>query len=261
MMENWIMALARQPQELCDLKNPVVHRPPEERYYADPFLIDYHNETHLFFEDYDYHKGVISCSKVNSDLSLSSPQVVLERPYHLSYPMVFSWRNEFYMIPETQQNNTIEIYIAADFPCKWEWFATPFHGLKAADVTVFIEMKDQMAWMFASINSWENVTVFRSSDICIWEKHFSGTFKHSRSAGGIFPYRNRLIRPTQNCDKTYGHSIILKEITFGVNRYEETVCTTIEPSWYPGLKGTHTINMTEKLIVVDGKTSEEDEEE
>jgi hypothetical protein len=48
------------------------------------------------------------------------PFAVLERSYHLSYPFIFRWGSDIFMIPETSDNRTVEVYRAVEFPGKWE---------------------------------------------------------------------------------------------------------------------------------------------
>ena len=90
-------------------------RAPENRYYADPHLFKFCSRTYLFFEDYDYKKGVISCIIIDKDMKITRPIRVLERPYHLSFPYIFKDNKHIYMVPETSCNGCIEVYKATRF--------------------------------------------------------------------------------------------------------------------------------------------------
>ena len=72
----------------------------------------------MFFEDVDvtHRRGVISHCRLDSEGKASEPRMVLERPYHLSYPFVFRWNADVFMLPETGQNNAVELYRAQEFP-------------------------------------------------------------------------------------------------------------------------------------------------
>ena len=61
------------------------------RYFADPFLFEEGGVDYVFCEEFPYAtgKGVISVFAVDDAGNPGSPSVVLERPYHLSYPFVF----------------------------------------------------------------------------------------------------------------------------------------------------------------------------
>jgi len=66
---------------------------PKGRFYADPFMIEDGGKFWVFFEDFDYatQRGRISCAEVHKG-GIANPVTVLERPYHLSYPLCFSRR-------------------------------------------------------------------------------------------------------------------------------------------------------------------------
>ena len=77
------------------------------------------------------------------------PKKIIEKPYHLSYPFVFSYDNEFYMIPETGSNSTIELYKCLEFPEKWEMAAILMKDVRAYDTTIL--HKDGKWWLFTNI--------------------------------------------------------------------------------------------------------------
>ena len=105
------------PSRLDDVAFRIIH-PPKNRFYADPFLFEKNGRHFLFFEDYSYssRKGVISCLELNDEHGSDQPVTVLERRYHLSYPFVFECDGEIYMLPETGENNCVELYRAPEFP-------------------------------------------------------------------------------------------------------------------------------------------------
>lgn len=84
-------------------------------WYADPLQFKYQGKTFLFMEAFEKccQIGRIAVS-VFENGKFSEPYVIIKNPYHMSYPCVFEYKNEVYMIPETSQNRTIEIYKAMD---------------------------------------------------------------------------------------------------------------------------------------------------
>ncbi len=81
--------------------------PPPGRGYADPFPLERDGRAWVFFEDISYSEGRhgrISVAEVDKQGHLGDVTSVLERPYHLSYPYVFEWRDEIWMLPETSGN-------------------------------------------------------------------------------------------------------------------------------------------------------------
>ncbi len=95
--------------------------PPRDRFWADPQIIERNGLYYVFIEELMYrdHKGRIAVLTIDKDGNASEPQTVLERPYHLSYPFLFEWEGELFMIPETSAAETIEVYRCDRFPDQW----------------------------------------------------------------------------------------------------------------------------------------------
>lgn len=74
-------------------------------YVADPFMIRGGGEWHMFFEILPQadEKGVIALASSADGLKWRYRQVVLDEPFHLSYPYVFEFEGEHYMIPESHR--------------------------------------------------------------------------------------------------------------------------------------------------------------
>ena len=112
---------------------------PPRKYLADPFPFVHDGRTHLFFECYshDERRGSIWVVPVDAaGRALGTPRPVLERDYHLSYPFVFRHGRDVFMIPESAQNRSVDLYRASRFPDEWELEETLFAGLRAVDSTV-----------------------------------------------------------------------------------------------------------------------------
>ena len=107
-------------------------------YFADPFVFARDGRHYLFVEEYLYasNKGVISLITIGDDGKLSPSRMVLERPYHLSYPFVFEHDGEIYMIPETGDARRVELYRADRFPDRWSLHSVLIDNIAAYDVTL-----------------------------------------------------------------------------------------------------------------------------
>ena len=75
--------------------------PPNDRFWADPFVVQYENKYYVFIEEYIYkkRKGTIAFFEINKNGSYTKPNVILEKEYHLSYPFIFEENDKIYMIP------------------------------------------------------------------------------------------------------------------------------------------------------------------
>src|SRR5262249_19368413 len=122
-----------------------------QRFYADPFLYAWSGKTFLFVEDYSdvTKKAVISAAEVLGDRLASAPVPILQRPYHLSYPLVFAEAEEIFMLPETVGNSSLELYRAVAFPWEWQLESVLIEGMALADATpIFYQNR---WWLFASM--------------------------------------------------------------------------------------------------------------
>lgn len=238
--------------------------PPQGRYWADPFPIKGKDKYFLFVEEFIYKskKGHISVIELDRDGTYHEPVKVLEKEYHLSYPFVFHWRDGYFMIPETSKNKTIELYRSTAFPFEWKLEAVLMQNLKAVDATLF-EL-DSLWWMFVNIgaegtsNAFDELHLFYAkSPFGPWQPHKRNPVKSdvrsARPAGRLFHRHGDWYRPSQNCSQNYGFAIALNKIErLDTERFTETQVSAIMPTWARGLSGTHTLNSTDGLTVIDG---------
>jgi hypothetical protein len=194
-----------------------------KRFYADPFLQQWRGRNFLFVEEFQYQtrKAVISVSELAGARVLAPPVRVLERPYHLSYPLVLEDNGVFYMVPETGAHRTVELYRAVNFPWRWELERVLLEGAPFADPTPVLH--DGVWWLFVAVSRCETAVhdellIFHSD--CLagpWHPHAANPVKSdcrsSRPAGRIVERGGRLFRPAQDCEQSYGAGLVWLEIT------------------------------------------------
>lgn len=261
--------------DLEDLKFKPEYRliPPIYKIYGDPFPIEADGKFYIFFEEmfaFDPElSGIISVTEIHPQTGKAGKiKQVLKRKYHLSYPMIFKWANDFYMIPETGQNKNIELFRASSFPYKWEFIKVLVPDVCARDTTLF--EKDGKFWLFAcmseknpEIEGFISDQLFYSlhlysadSPLGPWIKHPQNPVKmdsyNTRSAGHIFYWNNQLVRPTQDCSPRYGYAVIFNRIdVLNGDAYHETEIGKMLPPHTPGMLGVHTFNHCNGLTVID----------
>jgi hypothetical protein len=251
------------PADTGDLSGFELLLPPRERFFADPFVIEREGRHYLFFEDYPYRagKGVISCIELATGM-LAKPRVVLERDYHLSYPFIFASGGEAYMIPETSENSTVELYRALEFPHRWVVEAVLIEGIAAVDPTLL--RHDGRLWLFANVVSRgrtsEDELFLYSADSLRgpWVPHpmnpIVSDVRVARPAGRVFSRNGDLIRPGQDSSHEYGHAITLNRIEeLSELSYREVAVGRIEPGWLAGNRGGHTYNFDDGYEVLDAR--------
>jgi hypothetical protein len=260
--EQWFLAF-KQINEKKESYNII--KPPLDRFYADPFIFKKDNKTYIFFEEFIYSKGKgdISVLEIDSRTNkCTKPICILDKPYHLSYPFIFEWEEEVYMIPETSENKTIEMYKSVDFPHKWELEKVLIDEINAVDATIIYHNKK--FWMFANVfvdgsSSLDELHIFQSDNLLgEWESHkmnpVVSSASSARPAGKIFIKDGKLIRPSQDCSFSYGYSVKFSEISkLTEDQYSEKLIDELNPTWLKNNKGTHTFNFNEDYEVIDGR--------
>lgn len=105
-------------------------------WYADPILFKKGTDTFLFTEAFNkkIQKGYLAISRMENE-EFSVPQIIMKRPFHLSYPCVFEYENTAYMIPETGQNGTLELWKGSDDLTKWEKVCVLLSHVRFADTS------------------------------------------------------------------------------------------------------------------------------
>ncbi len=232
---------------------------PPDHDFADPFLVQDGTRLWLFVEDIPSAapRARLACLEVLPCGLFGPPSVILDQPYHLSYPFVFRHEGEYYMLPETGHNRTVELYRAVNFPFEWMLHKVLLEGHALTDTTPFLH---EGMWYFFTTANEEGVEAFLFySDTLTgkWNYHpanpICSDVRRARGAGALFMKDGKLIRPSQDCSVRYGYAIVLNEVThLSKTHYAERPIETILPTWRPGLLGTHTINRGGGIDVVDG---------
>ena len=236
--------------------------PPVDRYWADPFPIRVGNEYYIFHEEapLSHYKGSIVLSVVDNAGKSAGPIPILEKDYHLSYPFVFQWDDEFFMIPETSSHHQVELYHCVAFPSRWKLERVLLSGLAASDPTpAFVFGK---WWLFASIpvsgggTAGELHLFYADSPLGPWTPHRANPVKSdvrsARPAGRIFENDGQFYRPAQDCSRRYGYAVSINRILqLNPDTYREVEVDKIVPTREPTVVGVHTFNVAGDLTVID----------
>lgn len=266
--EQWFIAYrtnqGKVPMSAVDMSGFTIITPPRDRFYADPFVFQRNGRNYLFFEDYRYkrRKGLISCLEIGGQGRCDKPEIVLEAPYHLSYPSVFEYEGEIFLMPETRENRTVELYRAVEFPRRWVLEKVLLKDVPAVDPTIL--MHDGRAWIFVggmvdNVSTNDELFLFSADSLFgEWAPHprnpIVSDVRRARPAGQLFFHNGQLIRPSQDCSTRYGAGVSLNRVdTLSATDYREVPIGYISPEWYRGNLGTHTLNQNDELQVVDGR--------
>jgi hypothetical protein len=236
---------------------------PPGRYLADPFVVERDGRVWLFVESCTRRllDGVISVIELR-DGRPSEPVTVLAPGYHVSYPAVFEFEGEWFMTPETASNGTVELYRAVEFPWRWELDRVLLSGVRAVDPTLFTH--EGRVWLATNIApfggpSADELHLFYSDSPRGPFKPHRGNpvvsdVRRARPAGRPFVRDGKLYRPAQDCAESYGRAITLNCIErLDPDVFHEAPVGRILPDWLDNAVCTHTLNMTDRYVVTDGK--------
>jgi hypothetical protein len=207
-------------------KNPVLTRKSVSDVYAafvaDPFMIEADNIWYMFFEVLNNltGKGEIGLAISQDRINWQYQQIVLAEPVHLSYPYVFKWMGEYYMVPESCQAKSIRLYKAAKFPTQWSFVGDILSGSIFIDPSLF-RYADKW-WLFTETNpnhKYDTLRLYYADELMgTWFEHpdspiVKGNAHIARPSGRVLVMNDRLIRYTQDCDPEYGIQVRAFEIT------------------------------------------------
>jgi hypothetical protein len=273
-VDQWLLAFRFGAQawpgglDKGDLSNYRLLMPPKDRFWADPFPIERNGRYYVFFEELIFARGKahISVMEVDRAGRWSKPVPVLERDYHLSYPFLLEHKGALYMIPETGQNRTVEVYRCVSFPDRWKLEAALLEDLCTADAT--FHQADGKWWMFVGIYSRgsefaegaEELHLFHADDLLgRWRPHPANPVKSdvrgARPAGRLYEQGKALLRPAQIGVPLYGSGISINQVTrMTATEYAEKEVERLLPRLPKGVLGLHTVNRAGPLTVVDAFT-------
>lgn len=215
------------------IENPILTRDCVDdvpaQFVADPFMLNVSGVWHMFFEVMNKKtgKGEIGLATSENGLSWKYQQIVLAEPFHLSYPYVFEWNNEHYMIPETVQPKAVRLYKADSFPTRWS-LVGPLVGATCADPSIF-HFEDRW-WLFACSTPYGHDTLrlyFSDELLGPWKEHpvspiVRDNKRTARPAGRVLIMGDRVIRFAQDCVPKYGTQVRAFEIEkLSVSCYRE----------------------------------------
>ncbi len=199
-------------------------------FVADPFMLHENDTWYMFFEVKNARtkQGDIGLATSEDGLNWAYKQIVLDEPFCLSYPYVFKWKNDYYMIPNSYQTKSVRLYKAVDFPTKWSFIGDLLQGHTYMDSSIFY-YKDKW-WLFTCTmpRKDDNLRLYYANELVgPWVEHPNSPIIEkdaniARPGGRVLVFDGRIIRYTQDDEPTYGNQVRAFEITkLSTTNYEE----------------------------------------
>jgi len=178
---------------------------------------------YMFFEVMNRQagKGEIGLAVSQDARQWNYQQIVLRAPFHLSYPYVFEWENDYYMIPESYRAKSVRLYKAAEFPRQWTFVKTLLEGDDFVDPSIFYF--NFRWWLLTDLHRSPffagTLRLFHADKLeGPWYEHPKSPIIErdphvARPAGRVLVLDDRIIRYTQDCAPVYGTQVRAFEIT------------------------------------------------
>lgn len=202
-------------------------KPKPVLYQADAFLFVKGDSLFLFYELQHWdNPGVIVMRKTNDLNSWTEPVVVLQQPYHLSFPFVFEDNGHVFMIPESQESDAIHLFRADnDDLTSFSKVRTLLYRERTRDIHYnfndsHIFKKDSIYYLFTSFQkNWMYYQeLYMTGDllngefVCHPKSPVCVNNEFGRNAGSLINVNGKLFRVTQDCHADYGDNVSLMEI-------------------------------------------------
>jgi hypothetical protein len=241
--------------------------PPVDRFWADPFAWSEGGRRVIFLEEYPLHtgRGRVSVLELRADLDPAVPAIpVLDEDRHLSYPFLFSFAGDLYMVPESAAARRVDLYRCDAFPLVWTRVGTLLDGIQAADATLFEHGGHW--WLFCSARLGkarlnESLFAFHADSPLSdrWTPHAGNPlvrdYAGGRPGGRVFvDGLGRLLRPAQASVPRYGYGLGLHEILeLTPERFRERrIWHTTGPA-SGGWRALHHLDWHQGLMVMDAQ--------
>ncbi|XP_071721828.1 LOW QUALITY PROTEIN: glucosamine inositolphosphorylceramide transferase 1-like [Rutidosis leptorrhynchoides] len=187
-------------------------------FVADPFLYVQGDTFYLFYETKNSitMQGDIGFQKARlKGVTWEQLGIVLDEDWHLSFPYVFNYLGQIYMMPEGRQKGEVRVYRAVDFPMRWTLEKIV---LRKPLIDAFSIYHDDQYYLFGTDDS--GFGAKKNGELEIWYASSPlGPFKPhkrnpiynidkssgARNGGRPFVYNGNLYRVGQDCGETYGH--------------------------------------------------------
>ena len=235
-------------------------KPKPVLFQADSFLFVKGDELYLFYELQHWDDpGCIAMMKTKDLKTWTKPLIVLKESFHLSFPYVFEDKGNIYMVPESQENDSIRLYKANDDLTQFEYVKTLLsqerkNGIHYNFNDSHIYQKDGKYYLFTSYQkNWMYYQeLFVSDDLLEGEfiKHpcspICTSNEFGRNGGSLIQYGDKLLRVTQDCHQNYGDNISLMEITSLDEKtfQEQLFMQNVFPNNAIFIDGGHQLNIT-----------------
>ncbi|MCQ2342572.1 MAG: hypothetical protein MJZ75_03645 [Paludibacteraceae bacterium] len=237
------------------LKNPFKN----DSWFADPFILDV-TDTYIYLlveeMQSNTQKGVISKLTIDkSSWTITNKEVVLEEPWHLSFPFIIREGEKVFVAPESANGGA------------WYMYELTTDKQGKDKLERVCALCNDVVWDSIITNYWEEPYMFTAAQddfhLDIYRKNIQHNLfvKHEslcsvmqdmRMAGNLFTTGNHIYCPSQiSKPGSYGEAVEIKEVSHSESGWNLRAIRKIVPPSGILNDGLHTFNEYKGLIVVD----------
>lgn len=249
-------------------------KPTYRFWYADPVPFSDKGREYIFMEVYDKlrKKGFIGVSHFDKNGKLSKPVKVIEENFHMSFPHIFRYGSDVFMIPECSESGQLRIYKMGQDVLQWTLYSV-FDNMEGLVDTVSYCQKHGAIYLISSQENPENkyqtrLVLLKLSNLQdkdarelkeVWR---APDYSYDvRNAGELLKIGDTVNRVIQHStEKEYGKYITISRLAnLGENGIQESTCKKIgigdlkfslTPFIYRAW-GTHTYGETDQVVALD----------
>lgn len=218
------------------------------KFLADPFLFIEDNVHYIFFEHQAEGNANIGLIKSKDGLNYTYEGNVLDEDFHISFPQVFKYQEEYYMLPETKEAGHVLLYKTDNFPYDWKIYDTIIQNVSYKDPALLISENLNLI----SVSDDNLRQIFYSSDSLMgqWlpEKRFLARYgDETRAGGNFFQVNDEWFLPLQKNNRGYGSGVSIYKLKTEKNeikleKYQDSYLDKIDSvKWFN--RGMHHISV------------------
>ena len=229
----------------------IVHNPYKNKWFADPFVYSEDESfLQLFVEEFDSDVNIGRIARIKIDKlsnTIIDSSIILEKSTHLSFPAIYRVEDKVFVHPENSASGESAIY---RYDEALDQLVDPVVLVKEPLTDAIIQIVEGRYVMYATkmpVPNGGELFVYKSDSLFgpfIFEKTIYFDKAYARMAGSFIHYKDRLIRPAQDCEGgDYGKSVLLYE--------DNTMVGQLKP--WGRFDGLHTFNNNGNSFIIDLK--------
>ena len=196
------------------------------QWYADPFVCNDGGREYIFVEMMNHYNvyGQISVAPIE-DGKIGDFHVVISEPFHMSFPNVFQWEGEWYMLPEVYMTGQVRLYRAEEFPDRWVLDSVLMEGAELVDHAL---LPTDYGFCVVSYDTSDKRNMrSRAFRLDMGRRHMEeifpeGNWCRERPGGTFYQKDGEWRHVIQDCEKTYGDFLYVYRVKeFSEERFSE----------------------------------------